>query len=133
MPIDGKLDELPPAARVIEQALRTFGGDGERWIKGRERSKAGHCIIGAIKYVSRVKCNRGSGAAGFVVQAIRRTLNVNSAPAFVISTFNDSPQTTFEDVREVMLLAKCDAMRAARVRKLIRHGVDPELCERFGL
>src|SRR3954463_14998702 len=47
------------------------------------------------------------------------------------SRVNDDRCTTFENVREVLLIAKCDAMRAARVRAEIRRGSDPELCDTF--
>ena len=85
------VDTDPIEARLIDKALKILGPNGEKWIKGREADKQhNHCMIGAIKLARRT---------------LRRDHHIPHVPSF-----NDDPCRRFDQVREVMLLAKCEAI-----------------------
>jgi hypothetical protein len=96
----------PIEVRVIDEALKILGPDGEKWIKGYETDKQhNHCMIGAIKLARRRLKVKDDFTKHFVEQALRRGRHISYIPAF-----NDDPDRHFDHVREVMLLAKCEAM-----------------------
>jgi hypothetical protein len=102
------------AVGVIDKALELLGPNGERWIKGKLRTKDGFCIIGAMKRARSLTKLRSGNAEDFLTMVIKREQHKSTAPSFLISSFNDKPETTFENIREIMLVAKCEAMRAER-------------------
>jgi hypothetical protein len=114
-------EHLPPAARVIDYALHILGPNGGYWAQEFEKLGQRRCIVGALRYVSRKYKLHRTGAADFVRAAIRRT----DRRFTTIMGFNDSVDTNFSSVREVMLIAKCDAMRAARLKSAARRAKQP--------
>ena len=99
-------DSDPIEVRVIDEALKILGTDGEKWIKGHEADKQhNHCMIGAIKLARRRLKVKDDLTKHFVEHALRRAGHISHIPAF-----NDDPCRSFDHVREVMLLAKCEAM-----------------------
>ena len=105
------VDTDPIEARVIDEALKILGPNGEKWIKGREADKQrNHCLIGAIKLARRRHKAEKDGTKRLVLEEVHR-----SSGDFSIETFNDNPGRRFNSVRKVMLLAKREAMcRAGR-------------------
>ena len=100
------VDGEPIEVRVIDEALKILGPDGEKWIKGYETDKQhNHCMIGAIKLARRRLKVKDDLTTHFVEQALRRDRHITHIPSF-----NDDPCRRFDHVREVMLLAKCEAM-----------------------
>jgi hypothetical protein len=96
--------------RVIDEALKILGPDGEKWIKGHETDKQhNHCMIGAIKLARRRLKVKEDLTKHFVEHALRRGRHIPHIPAF-----NDDPCRRFDHVREVMLLAKCEAITRTR-------------------
>jgi hypothetical protein len=99
-------DGDPIEVRVIDEALKILGLDGEKWIKGYETDKQhNHCMIGAIKLARRRLKVKNDLTKHFVEQVLRRDQHISYIPAF-----NDDPGRRFDHVREVMLLAKCEAI-----------------------
>jgi hypothetical protein len=124
-------DELPSAARVIDEALRILGPHGEQWIKGSEDdTKGNYCIMGAID-LAREKLNvRNADALRFVRDAIRKEEGRSHA---FIARFNDGDLTTFVNVRRILLLAKCDAINEARGKSRLRANIKHEHWKFLGL
>jgi hypothetical protein len=103
---DIAVDTDPIEARVIDEALKILGPSGEKWIKGREADKQhNHCIIGAIKLARRRLKVEEDGTKRLVLDEVYR-----NSGHYSIETFNDNPGRRFNSVREVMLLAKREAM-----------------------
>ena len=99
-------DGDPIEVRVIDEALKILGPDGEKWIKGYETDKQhNHCMIGAIKLARRRLKVKDDLTKHFVEHALRCAGHISHIPAF-----NDDPCRSFDHVREVMLLAKREAM-----------------------
>jgi hypothetical protein len=49
-----QFDTDPIEARVIDEALKILGPNGEKWIKGRETDKQhNHCMVGPISLARR--------------------------------------------------------------------------------
>ena len=95
----------PIEARVIDEALKILGPNGEKWIKGREADQQhNHCIIGAIKLAQRRLKVENDGTKRFILDEVYR-----NSRHFSIETFNDTPGRRFNSVREIMLRAKCEA------------------------
>jgi hypothetical protein len=91
---------------VIDEALKILGPDGEKWIKGREADRQhNHCMIGAIKLARRRLKVKDDLTTDFVEQTLRRDHHIPHIPSF-----NDDPCRRFDHVRQVMLLAKCEAI-----------------------
>jgi hypothetical protein len=100
-------DVYPVEARVIDEALKILGLNGEKWIKGREADQQhNHCMIGAIKLARRRLKARGDTTKELVLKVLHREGQISHIP-----TFNDQGYRRFDQVREIMLLAKCDALR----------------------
>jgi hypothetical protein len=100
------VDGDPIEVRVIDEALKILGPNGEKWIKDYETDKQhNHCMIGAIKLARRRLKVKNDLTKHFVEQALRRDQHISYIPAF-----NDDPCRRFDHVREVMLLAKCEAL-----------------------
>ena len=100
------VDGDPIEVRVIDEALKILGPNGEKWIKDYETDKQhNHCMIGAIKLARRKLKVKNDLTKHFVEQALRRDQHISYIPAF-----NDDPCRRFDHVREVMLLAKCEAL-----------------------
>ena len=100
----------PIEVRVIDEALKILGPDGEKWIKGRETDRQhNHCMIGAIKLARRRLKVKNDLTNDFVEQALRRDRHIPHIPSF-----NDDPCRRFDQVRQVMLLAKCEAISQSR-------------------
>lgn len=96
--------------RVIDEALKILGPDGDKWIKGRETDRQhNHCMIGAINLARRRLKVKDDLTKDLVEQALRRDRHIPHIPAF-----NDAPHRRFDQVREIMLLAKCEAIGRSR-------------------
>jgi hypothetical protein len=92
--------------RVIDEALKILGPNGEKWIKGREAdNRHNHCMIGAINLARRRLKVKNDLTKHFVEKALRRDQLIPHIPSF-----NDEPRRRFDQVREIMLLAKCQAI-----------------------
>src|ERR1700739_3767922 len=66
-------EELPCAARVIDEVLRILGPKGENWIQGSIKDgKGSYCLMGAID-LARERLNVSNGdAIRFVRDALRK-------------------------------------------------------------
>jgi len=103
--------ELPVAARIIDEMLEILGPNGENWIQQEERLGQKFCIIGALKHAEHLlrvdTCNR---THTLISEAIGRCHNTDDC----IATFNDRPDRQFSDIREALLIAKCEALIRTR-------------------
>jgi hypothetical protein len=126
MPFDGNAERSAPVrlpdaphcepieARIIDEALKILGPNGEKWIKGHEADKQhNHCMIGAIKLARRRLRVKGDHTARLVIKEIRRNHRFDWPDVSIID-FNDKPGRSFDQVRETFLLAKCEALSRAR-------------------
>lgn len=111
---DPARDAPPIEARIIDEALKILGPNGERWIKGYEADgKRNHCMIGAIKLARRRLKVKRDDTERFILNAIFRDDNAES----FIETFNDAPGRCFDHVRETFLPAKCEALSGSRTAR----------------
>ena len=100
------VDTDPIEARVIDEALKILGPNGEKWIKGRETDKQhNHCMVGAISLARRRLKVKDDATKDLVLKVLRLE---GQTP--LIEAFNDNPSRGFKSVREIMLLAKREAM-----------------------
>jgi len=106
--------EPPVEARIIDEALKILGPNGEKWIQGSEADSAhNHCMIGAIKLARRRLRVKGDHTARLVIKEIRRDHRFDWSNVSIIE-FNDRPRRSFDQVRETFLLAKCEVLSRAR-------------------
>lgn len=116
------------ASEVIEDALTLFDKDGKKWIKGAYKTVEGACcMMGAIESVTG-ESNRSTddmhGLSGRARKYLQELIGRYSAKGRIkykpmsafgtaskaaVESFNDNKQTTFEDVRQVMLDAAYEA------------------------
>jgi hypothetical protein len=100
------VDTDPIEARVIDEALKILGPNGEKWIKGRETDRQhNHCMVGAISLARRRLKVKDDATKDLVLKALRQERQIPH-----IEAFNDNPGRGFKSVREIMLLAKREAM-----------------------
>ena len=100
------VDTDPIEARVIDEALKILGPNGEKWIKGRETDKRhNHCMVGAISLARRRLKVKDDATKDLVLRVLRLEGQIP-----LIEAFNDNPRRGFKSVREIMLLAKREAM-----------------------
>jgi len=110
---DAPHSEPPIEARIIDEALKILGPNGEKWIQGREADKQhNHCMIGAIKLARRRLKVKGDDTERLMLNALYRD-NGHGRLQF-IEGFNDQSGQSFNRVRETLLLAKCEALSRAR-------------------
>ena len=108
MPLDGTT-LLSMKARIIDEALRLLGPNGEKWIQGRRADRRGnHCTIGAIKLARHRLRAQGDDTERLLCNAPRRDGNYKGY--LPIATFNDGADRQFNHLREIFLAAKCEAM-----------------------
>jgi hypothetical protein len=113
--LNAPLGEPPVEARIIDEMLDILGPHGENWIQQAERLGQKFCIVGALKHAEHLlrvdTCNR---AHTLISEAIGRCHNTDDC----IVTFNDRPELQFSDIREALLIAKCEALRL-RIRTIM--------------
>jgi hypothetical protein len=128
MPFDGNAERSAPVrlpdvpqcdppieARIIDEALRILGPNGEKWIQGREADQRhNHCMIGAIKLARRRLKAKGDDTERLILRVLHRDGSSGRLP--VIQGFNDKTGRSFNHVRETFLLAKCEALMRAHRR-----------------
>ena len=148
MPFDATehaaLDIDPVEARVIDEALRILGPNGEKWITGSETDKQhNHCMIGAIRLARRRLKVKGDSTVRLIHNALHREGQPPSIPHFndlhpisptLVFLVSDDPGGTtlqaraaravrcclqhkgrrFDDVRKIFLRAKREALSSAR-------------------
>jgi hypothetical protein len=74
--LDAPNNPLPIEARIIDEALKILGPNGERWIQGREADKKrNHCMIGAVKLARRRLKMKGDDTEHLIRNALRRDGN----------------------------------------------------------
>jgi hypothetical protein len=96
----------PIEACVIDEALKILGPNGGKWIKGRETDKQhNHCMVGAISLARRRLKVKDDATKHLVLKVLRQEGQIP-----LIEAFNDNPRRGFKSVREIMLLAKREAM-----------------------
>jgi hypothetical protein len=110
---DAPHSEPPIEARIIDEALKILGPNGQKWIQGREADQQhNHCMIGAIKLARRRLKVKGDATERLVLNVLYRDNGLGQLQ--FIERFNDKPGRSFNHVRETFLLAKCEALSHAR-------------------
>jgi hypothetical protein len=110
--LDAPHNEPPVEARIIDEALKILGPNGERWIQGREADKQhNHCMVGAIRLARRRLKVKGDKTERLILNVLYR--DGNTGRLQFIEGFNDKLGRRFDHVRETLLLAKCEALSRA--------------------
>jgi hypothetical protein len=100
--------------RILDEMLRILGQDGEYWIQDHERAGQRFCIVGALKHAEHLlRIYNCHGTHQLISATIERCHDTHAS----IIDFNDSRDRSFADIREVLLLAKCEALRRARIQQ----------------
>jgi hypothetical protein len=111
--LDAPHNPLPIEARIIDEALKILGPNGERWIQGREAdNKRNHCMIGAVKLARRRLKVTGDDTERLIRNVLRHDGNCGGSTP--VEVFNDRAVRSFSHVRETLLLAKCEALSPRR-------------------
>jgi hypothetical protein len=119
MPFDATPDQSIES-RIIDEALRILGPNGEHWIKGSEFGSQRVCMLHALNLAKHNLRTRGDETELRVIEAIRVLHNKSQQ----IPDFNDDPRRTFVEVLQVLQLART-VTPSALSRKLVREYVSP--------
>ena len=104
MPFDGSEFETG-LVRLFDAMLAFFGPNGERWTQGLQIDEDGsRCLIGALAGCrAKLKMPKGDRAARYLRAAIRRH---QRGDRLHIIQFNDGDGTGFDDIRDVIVMAR---------------------------
>jgi hypothetical protein len=112
--------DAPPVptieTRIIDEMLKIFGSNGERWLQGAEDDHCGnYCLWGALKRArQRYSPAWKDDVEAQIMEAIWQGQRLRFT--FIIS-FNDALGRTFADIYDVLQLAKT-AVPTKETRKI---------------
>jgi hypothetical protein len=112
MPFDGVV-EVNRDVRVIDKMLELFGPDGEGWGKGYEYRDRKLCLRGALKSAKSRLRSRDDRAGAYILYQIAKieTAFVGRRVIPSLEHWNDYPERTFFQIREMLAQAKELAIR----------------------
>jgi hypothetical protein len=114
MPFDSA-PELPAEVRLIDEALRILGLEGQYWIKLKWHDGNKHCLEGALQIATR-KLHAYASERNTVRLIVRSIMFLcgqrHGTDRRPIIDFNDHLRTTFDEVRMALLVARNDAVEA---------------------
>lgn len=91
---------------VLTGMLELFGPNGEHWCKHALENSGSYCLLGAA---GKAACGNPMGTSEVCERATRsiRECVGTEYPGF-LAPFNNAPETTFKEIKEVM----CKAIKA---------------------
>ncbi|HTW28265.1 MAG TPA: hypothetical protein VME92_14130 [Acetobacteraceae bacterium] len=105
MPFDAQ-DPRLGAVAMIDAVLDYLGPDGERWYQGGWHRRDQRCLLGTMAHLRAVRHVKGDATRKYLLAAFReRRLRSTSVIAV-----NDCAETTFDDVRGMLLTARAIAL-----------------------
>lgn len=101
------MTELPKTGvEVLVRALEIWGPNGEHWIQGKWYAEGNYCLLGGLDMAAHgrveLPINNPYLAARALVQVALNSTQDTLSHYFIITRFNDSPRTTFADVKALV-------------------------------